>query len=738
MDLIIDNTVNYTNYENNRSSRIWTINGQEIELRLPANRVDKLRENILLLKLKLENNEPLYDVVETLVLYNTMKIIQQYFLEDYLTYLHQHFIKKENEGIQGTFDSFMKECIDVNMTNPNHTLGKHSKDTIRETMISYITDGRVQALDIKKKLLEGLSLVNISTAIGRENLLRLLFPKYHSYIGNFIDIVLKEKSNNRELPAFRTFYKEFIAQNDRYSVKQAKEVGDYIEKVFLAKYQEYAEILIKSNGEQFDFNNNKWVFFRRGNNLIIYSNTVCFDEILSDKFKIDLKYFYRDHIKNLIRTNKSIPDALNINQVIKALNVIYQRKSVKCFGEIKNSDAQLIFQYLANEATGDRTGNQLSILTVAYVMTKLRQITDFLIEKQYNNHKMPKVNYFRGIKMHNIKKMSTPIDVIPNSVMEQLDTYKHHLMDEYQTMIHIFEGTGMRLKEVSFLEEGCVEKCKDGITLTFVPHKVSLSMRRRSEEEFHTVYISEELAKVIEHQETKTKELGEKHGHSYIFLVEDRGYPKVLGNTFNRALNRLATKYDICDLDGSRWKFDARQMRATVAATMIENGATEAELMQQLNHKSQVTSRTHYQKVENRKLAEMTSEWFEKEFEIKVGKDNLVLYTEEERRALYVDFKLSKRDVEFGKCGKHPSEGSCGRGTGKVSCTNCTKICTGKQYLNKWVDLAENQSNIVKELQEGYLSQGIPKEIYETFIEYKRDVNQLKIYESAIKAIQEG
>ena len=50
------------------------------------------------------------------------------------------------------------------------------------------------------------------------------------------------------------------------------------------------------------------------------------------------------------------------------------------------------------------------------------------------------------------------------------------------------------------------------------------------------------------------------------------------------------------------------------------------------------------------RLAELNTEFFRKKFDLLLSEEQLSKYSEEERRLLYIDFRLEQRKVELGYC----------------------------------------------------------------------------------------
>ena len=134
-------------------------------------------------------------------------------------------------------------------------------------------------------------------------------------------------------------------------------------------------------------------------------------------------------------------------------------------------------------------------------------------------------------------------------------------------------------------------------------------------------------------------------------------------------------------------------------------------------------------------ILEKNTAFFQQKFTLFVGKETLEQYSEEERRILYVDFLMQKREVEFGYCCKHPSEGICGT-LGQNMCADCPKLITGHRFLAKWESMYTNTCAEIAELEELYSKNRIHKEQYATFREYTKLIKCKEKYEAVIKAIQ--
>jgi hypothetical protein len=206
--------------------------------------------------------------------------------------------------------------------------------------------------------------------------------------------------------------------------------------------------------------------------------------------------------------------------------------------------------------------------------------------------------------------------------------------------------------------------------------------------------------------------------------------------TFILKIRNIIAKYDIRDENGELWHFTSKQFRKTVAVTLIENGATTHELAYWLGHMSSETAAKYYAEVRKMKLAELNTRFFKEKFDLILSGEQLEEYTEEERRLLYIDFRLEQRRVELGYCLVKAVDGGCSNRNSLYNCVNCKNLCTGKKYLPYWDNLLAEQKSIVEGLLRAYHNGGIRN--YTDFAEYKQESYLLQGYESIVVAIKEG
>ncbi|MGN0078731.1 MAG: tyrosine-type recombinase/integrase [Coriobacteriales bacterium] len=207
--------------------------------------------------------------------------------------------------------------------------------------------------------------------------------------------------------------------------------------------------------------------------------------------------------------------------------------------------------------------------------------------------------------------------------------------------------------------------------------------------------------------------------------------------TINGAINRLLERHGIQSINEDWEAFTFRQTRKTVAVELITSGATLTDVQKQLGHVTHATAERIYAEVRMKRLAELNSEFFQQRFGLLIESGRLDLYTEEERRWLYVDFCTNRRNVELGVCSKHPSEGRCAD-LGNISCASCPKLCTGRAFQARWQELYEDSSRLLEQFEGKYAELGIPRDEYEGYTEYAQERTLNERYRAVLDAIEEG
>lgn len=427
-----------------------------------------------------------------------------------------------------------------------------------------------------------------------------------------------------------------------------------------------------------------------------------------------------------------------------ALNLITSVDgTITHFKDITPNHIRRLISSIESEELTTQFGKGYTIESMRKMVQQIGKVIDYLMTVEGYAY-TPNSNPTEGFQFRNTKSMVSNTDAIPDIVIEQLDKYCYELEDSYGLIYEILAATGLRAKEAIYLEVDCLKQSEENelyYVLEYTPYKIVNKLKKTSKINKQITIVDKEIAVKIYNQIEKTKELRQAENTNYIFLRQVNSgtdntmvaLPQV--SNFVSAVNKVISNHNICDESGELWHYTSRQARKTLGVRLAENGATSQQIANQLGHLDFRTTEKYYAEVRQKRLMELNTDFFNKKFELLLGKEQLATYTEEERKGLYIDFALNVREVEFGQCTKHMSEGPCGKRTGATHCAICPKLCTGKKYLTKWLELRDCQQEIVDNLLSIYKREGV--ENYEEFIEYRKEMSKLNRYELVVQAIQE-
>lgn len=687
-----------------------------------------LEEVVTIIEKRIISGSPLRQISDTIGVRNVVNIIKNVFPEIFLASIE----KAKNLSIaqDGIFylNSYLKDYFGIKsihrvikiFTQPTNV-------SLHDRLLRMVLDGNDMAMNLSLRLKNNQLLQDLCESVGMASLMLYILKYQRDEFGKYIDRLVKEYTINRKIVYYSGLIQKVFGkrQTDTPSIAPILEL---IQMIADKEYKHQCEYFVLTNNQTMKMSSDYWALcYMRGTAL----NQVNYDfaRIKSHFMKQEIKVFY----KNKLAFAKKFENC-KMNNLINAVNFLTENNGIHHFADIDNLDVNSLSNFLRNDVTSQFESN-LHPSTVRGILNELSEITEFLMEEGIAKYSKPKHNFFRDITFYNLSKMSKTTDVIPDEVIEQICLHISELKPMFQRMLNIFDGTGMRSSEVTHLKMGCISDTSN--ELHFVSSKVIKARRRRSLPDSRMIFINDKVKDCIREQINDSEELRKLSGSSYLFLQKSANNIFLSRGGFNLAINNLIKKYDIRDLQGKLWRFGSRQMRKTVTANMIMNGASETEVMHQLGHFHAKTARRHYEDVEKMKLAELNTTFFKEQFEIKIGKERLELFSEEERKALYVDFRSNYREVEFGHCTKHISEGVCNKRSGKIQCANCPKICTGKKYIAKWTSLLQSQQDRVKELKRIYAIEGIEHSTYCGFIEYKVEIHRLNSYQDIVNSILE-
>lgn len=575
----------------------------------------------------------------------------------------------------------------------------------------------------------GLSLANVAERVGDVRV-----SKYLMQTPEQTELYLKRiaaaYTARRELISFRKISAFIFGSDSRANF--AGEDNAFLE-LLRRITEEEIEIqkvrFIAEHRKEMSLSKDVWVLYQRHGAGLKFL-TVDFTAVAQTSLRYELKHFLKNRFSAGFRTSDRT--YIPLFDAISRLCAI--NPPIRYFADIDDTDVKNLHLSMEQQMTQSQIMTEISALKTLF---------SYLCSDE-NNSSAPKpfVNPFDRLRFVNAGEYHEGSTYIPDMVWSPLLERLNELNETDRLIFEIFSETGMRAKEVAFLEADCLTKARYGdgntVLLKFIPYKTLKAHRRNGLSDYHDVYIPVELAEKIQKQIAVSAALREEYNLPYIFLHQHKGYKvKMLDvQYFIAKINMLIKKYNICDESGQLWHFTSRQCRKTMVVNMIENGATAEDLTFALSHLNQATASKYYNEVRKRRLAELNTEFYQKAFDVRLSQDQLSSFSEEERRMLYVDFRLGNRRVELGFCTRKLCEGACKSRSRTVHCVNCPQLCTGVKYLPYWGKLLQAQRERVRALIIGYQNAEI--EDYEEFIEYKQEQRMLAAYKNIVVELEKS
>lgn len=588
---------------------------------------------------------------------------------------------------------------------------------------------RYWTAQMKPKMLHLESLTGVASRVGDVRLSRYLasMPETEAYLKG----LAARFTARRELVTLRKMHFFIFGCDSRTSFPNCDEdfremFGQTVEAEFALQYRKFPS----ENRAQLNVHSDAWVLYaQHGLNLCF--NHIDFAQIKTPSMRPEIKHYMKHRFAGAIRVNDR-----TFSLLATAVNLLCEiSPDIRYFSDIDDADARMLHHALEGQ------GRKPSYIRAAFYA--LGAVMDYLTGPDRDQHirtPRPHDNPFGKYKFVGAEQYTQSTEAIPETVLSELADHIHELSGTDRLVFDIFAATGLRAKEAAMLEENCIESARhDGyVKLRYKQYKTLTARRMGGRSDYRFAYITESLASRIAGQMEQTAGLRVESRLPYVFISRYQNRRISLYNVeyFAVKVNELIKRHGIRDESGELWHFTTRQHRKTLAAEMIENGATVEDLAAQFGHLSLSTAAKYYAEVRNRRLAEMNSAFFKRKFDMLISGEQLARYTEEERRLLYVDFCLGLRRTELGFCLKKLSEGGCDRRSRLHNCVNCNHLCTGKQYLAYWRELLTAQEQIVARLLELYRRESIAD--YAGFPEYRQESVLLEAYRSAVRMIEES
>lgn len=181
------------------------------------------------------------------------------------------------------------------------------------------------------------------------------------------------------------------------------------------------------------------------------------------------------------------------------------------------------------------------------------------------------------------QKTENSIKFIPEGVLRQLEDNLEYLEPEYIPVVILLRASGWRGSDIlNLCYDNCLDRTAQGWWLCGdIPKTDVLS---------HRVPITDEVAAIVQAviEDVKEKSTSDNNPKKYLFVRLDgkrKGLPPT-GKRVQKALNRLAQKYNIVDDQGKVYHFGNHAFRHTKGVELINNGMNILHVQKWMAHAS--------------------------------------------------------------------------------------------------------------------------------------------------------
>jgi len=300
------------------------------------------------------------------------------------------------------------------------------------------------------------SLSNVAARVGDVRLSRYLaaLPETAAYIGS----LAARYTQSRELISLRKLHYFIFGANSGTNFPNCeKSITEMLKRVVADEFAVQYEKFPAGNHLQRDINSNIWIFYAK-HGPTLWRNHMDFTSIHSPSLRTEVKYYLKHRfsggiqIKDRFLTTIAIP--LNL---LCGIN-----PSIHYFSDISEVDARNLYITVEN-SEHTPSGRKKAATNIMGMFSAMRVVFEYLMSDHRDDDiKSPKphANPFSAFVFRNSKDFVKNTSAIPEGIMEKMDTHILELSEEYQLIYKIFSQTGMRAKEVVFLEDGCVTKSR--------------------------------------------------------------------------------------------------------------------------------------------------------------------------------------------------------------------------------------------------------------------------------------
>ena len=400
------------------------------------------------------------------------------------------------------------------------------------------------------------------------------------------------------------------------------------------------------------------------------------------------------------------------------INYIAERRNdVKtlCAHNIIKKD---ITSYL-DSGTASQTGSRRA-------MEAFRSMIKFLKDRETRN-KLPLMGILPKAPLNDVsngisvkKPDENNRQPIPDSVFDQIMLHIDELEPIYKNAFILSAAGGLRTNEWegitadSLVEEGSKQ------ILEVWQYKVEKACMKKSKKPIRHIPLHDENAiHAFREQVKESTEARKKSGVASIFIKK-----KTVGNAYGilnthqltDVINKLIKRHNICDaLSEELWHYTPYQLRVSLVVEMIESGASGKQIRAFFGWLADETMKNAYYMARKLRLMDMNTDFFKKEFSINLSQNAIDQYAEEELREIVVMFYATSREMMYGRCMRHPSQGICGKLHEASACAPCHNLKAAPKYRKQWEELYNNQYSQLKRLRLFYEQRGHQPEQFEKY-----------------------
>ncbi|BDA70006.1 hypothetical protein CAL7716_080110 [Calothrix sp. PCC 7716] len=324
--------------------------------------------------------------------------------------------------------------------------------------------------------------------------------------------------------------------------------------------------------------------------------------------------------------------------------------------------------------------------------------------------------WFKG-KLKQRKVNNHEINYIPEEVWNQLQENIYLLPIQLQRMVLIIRATGLRIGELLNLPLDCLRQRDKQWRLRVKSEKYDI-------EDELPINVSE-LVTIIKEQQNYIRQL---FGDSYdkLFCTSSICRSQILENgqwefrkptpkvmlqlTFNKWLNSLAKKANICDSDGKLWHFKSHQFRKTVATTMINAGVRSLIIQKYLRHRTP-DMLSHYAHIDTQSIESEIKELMKEKTYVDITGSVAHTHRPKNLETELLRRKMYQVTTQYGECHRPILKAPCSTVNACWRCKEWRVSSDDLAYLKEDLNRVESELNLAQNLGMKRQQQGLEDDL---------------------------